>query len=183
MPVYSERHLLLKSLKRIIKLLILDGNEGTADFNEIIALYFDMESCRYLNSRDPIPQSDGIRNLLHQFPDNTFKQIVRCSKTNFARIVVLIKDDPIFSNNSLLSQYSVEIQVMVTLNRLGCDGNGASIGALGRIFGISTGTVINFTNRVFRALYNLRDQIIFWPNEGIFSYLFLLFNLLCLVSS
>jgi hypothetical protein len=97
--------------------------------------------------------------------------------------VVLIKDDPIFSNNSLLSQYSVEIQVMVTLNRLGCDGNGASIGALGRIFGISTGTVINFTNRVFRVLYNLRDQIIFRPNEGILSYLFLLFNLLCLVFS
>ena len=117
------------------------------------------------------------------FPDNTFKQIVRCSKTNFARIVVLIKDDPNFSNNSLLSQHSVEIQVMVTLNRLGCDENGASIGALGRIFGILTGTVINFTNRVFWALYNLRDQIIFWSNEGILSYLFLLFNLLCLVFS
>ena len=92
MTVYFERHLLLKSLKRIIKLLILDGKEGTDDFNEILALYFDMESCRYLNTRDPIPQSNGIRNLLHQFPDNTFfKQIVRCSKTNFARIVVLIK--------------------------------------------------------------------------------------------
>jgi len=90
--------------------------------------------------------------------------------------VDLIKDDPIFSNNSLLSQYSVEIQVMVTLNRFGCDGNGASIGALGYILGIFTGTVINFTNRVFRALYNLRDQIIFWPNEGIFSYLFILFD-------
>ena len=68
---------------------------------------------------------------------------------------------------------------MVILNRLGCDGNGASIGALGRIFGISTGTVINFTHRVFRALYHTTfeiDQIIFWPNEGIFSYLFILFN-------
>ena len=65
---------------------------------------------------------------------------------------------------------------MVTLNRFGCDGNGASIGALGCILGIFTGTVINFTNRVFWALYNLRDQIIFWPNEGIFLYLFILFN-------
>ena len=88
----------------------------------------------------------------------------------------LIKDDPIFSNNSFLNQYSVKIQVMVTLNCLGCDGNGASIGALGCILGIFTGSVINFTNRVFRALYNPRDQIIFWPNEGILSYLFILFN-------
>jgi uncharacterized protein GlcG (DUF336 family) len=92
-----------------------------------------------------------------------------------------IKDDPIFSNNSLLSQYSVEIQVMVTLNRLGCDGNGASVGALGRMFGISYGTVHNFTNRVFRALYNRRDQIIFWPNEGIFSYLLMLCSFICLL--
>ena len=166
MPVHSERHLLLKGLKRVIQFLIMDGKEGTADFNEIFTLYCDMESCRFLNARDPIPQSDGIRNLLHQFPDNTFKQIVRCSKSNFARIVELIKDDPVFSNNSLITQYPVEIQVMVTLNRLGCDGNGASIGALGRMFGISTGTVHNFTNRVFRALYNLRDQIISWPNAG-----------------
>ncbi len=148
----------------------MDGKEeGTEDFNEIIALYSDMGSCRYLNTRDPIPQSDGIRNLLQQFPDHTLKQIVRCNKTNFARIVDFIKDDPIFSNNSLLSQYFVEIhQVMVSLNRLGCDGNKASIGALGRIFGNSTGTVINFTNRIFWGLKNLRDQIIFSPNEGFF---------------
>jgi hypothetical protein len=53
---------------------------------------------------------------------------------------------------------------MVTLNRLGCDGNGASVGALGRMFGISYGTAHNFTHRVFRALYNRRYQIIFWPN-------------------
>ena len=78
----------------------------------------------------------------------------------------LIKDDPIFSNNSLLSQYSVEIQVMVTLNRFGCDGNGASIGALGCILGIFTGTVINFTNRVFRALYNLRTCSYYLTNHA-----------------
>ncbi len=80
MSVYSERHLFLKALKRIIKLLVLNNSrEGTKDFNEIIPLCFDMESCRYylINTRDdPIPQSDGIRNLLHQFPDHTFKQIV-----------------------------------------------------------------------------------------------------------
>ena len=150
----------------------MDGKEGTDEFNEILTLFMDMESSRFLNARDPIPQSDGVRNLLHQFPDNTFKQIVRCSKTNFARIVEYIKDDPVFSNNALVSQYSVEIQVMVVLNRLGCDGNGASVGALGRMFGISTGSVHNFTNRVFRALYNLRDQIIFWPNAGRFHTCF-----------
>ena len=50
------------------------------------------------------------------------------------------------------------------------------------VFGISTGSVHNFTNRVFRALYNLRDQIIFWPNAGSFSYLLsIVLYLLCLV--
>ena len=160
----------LKLLKELSDFLsILDGKEGSQEFNKIFTLFVDMESSRYLNPRDPIPQSDGIRRLLQQFPDGTFKQIVRCSKLNFARIVDFIKDDPIFTNRSLFSQYSVEIQLMVTLNRLGCDGNGASVGALGRMFGISYGTTVhNFTNRVFRALYNRRDQIIFWPNEGIF---------------
>ena len=154
----------------------MDGKEGTDEFNEILTLFADMESSRFLYARDPIPQSDGVRNLLHQFPDNTFKQIVRCRKTNFARIVEYIK----YFLTTLL--FLVEIQGMVVLNRLGCDRNGASVGALGRMFGISTGSVHNFTNRVFRALYNLRDQIIFWPNAGSFSYLLsIVLYLLCLV--
>lgn len=115
MPVYSERHLLIKCFKRILKILILDGKEDTADFREILASFYDIQACRYLNPREPIPQSDGLRNLLHHFPDNTFKQMVRCSKENFVRIIDLIKDDPVFHNNSLFSQYSVEIQLMVTL--------------------------------------------------------------------
>jgi hypothetical protein len=76
MPIYSERQLLLKASKRIIRLLILDGKEGSQEFNEIFTLFVDMESSCYLNPRDPIPQSDGIRRLLQQFPDGTFKQIV-----------------------------------------------------------------------------------------------------------
>ena len=148
-------------------------NKGKEDFNEIIALYFDID----------IKLIQGIQFLnliVFAIFYIGFRTILSSSKTNFAKIVNLIKDDPIFPNNSLLSQYSVEIQVIVTLNHLGCDGNGASIGALGvYIVGISTGTVIiNLTNnRVFWALYNLRDQIIFWPYEGIFSYLFILFHL------
>ena len=149
-----------------MKLLILDGKEDTDDFCEVMELFNNLQSCRYLSPRESIPQSSGLRNLLHQFPDNTFKQMVRCSKENFARIADLIKNDPIFHNRSPCSQYSVEIQLMVTLNRLGCDGNGASLGALSRMFGISHGAVNNFCNRVFRALYNRRDEIIYWPNQS-----------------
>ena len=103
-------------------------NKGKEDFNEIIALYFDID-IKLIQGRIQF-----LNLIVFAIFYIGFRTILSSSKTNFAKIVDLIKDDPIFPNNSLLSQYSVEIQVIVTLNHLGCDGNGASIGALGRIY-------------------------------------------------
>ena len=128
MPELSDRQKTLRGISYLLKLLATDGLEDTPEFQHLLGLHEAISSVRYMNPRDDIPQSRGIQELLHLFPDNTFKQMVRCSKANFARLVDFIKDDQVFRNNALFPQMRVEIQLVIVLNRLGCDGGGASVG-------------------------------------------------------
>jgi hypothetical protein len=86
------------------------------------------------------------------------------NKATFVRLVSLIADHEVFQNNSRNPQKPVWIQLMVVLQRLGCNGNGSSIGSNARYAGIGNGTVCKFTDRVFYALISKKDDIIKWPN-------------------
>ena len=50
------------------------------------------------------------------------------------------------------------------MRRLGSEGNAISVGASSRIGGVSFGTIVNFTNRVLTAVYDITRNIICWPN-------------------
>lgn len=50
------------------------------------------------------------------------------------------------------------------LAKLGCDGNGVGEEKNALLCGFSTGSVNNFTKRVFTAILSLKDQVIKWPN-------------------
>lgn len=53
---------------------------------------------------------------------------------------------------------------MVTLKRLGCDGNGVSVGALATFFRLGEGTVELYTDRCMMAILDLKPQLLTWPN-------------------
>jgi len=56
---------------------------------------------------------------------------------------------------------------MVTLERLGCDGNGASVGRLAHTCGIGVGTVILYSKRVVEAIMSLEEEFM----QGRFPHL------------
>jgi hypothetical protein len=58
----------------------------------------------------------------------------------------------------------VWIQLLVALEKLGCEGNGASIGRIARSAGISSGAVTLYTQRVVRALLDLKREFLRWPD-------------------
>jgi hypothetical protein len=87
------------------------------------------------------------------------------NKETFKNVVDRIQNHPIFKSRSFNKQVPVEVQLLLALQRFGCDGNGASLGNNARFGGIGEGTVILYTNRVIVALLALRDEIIYWPDE------------------
>jgi len=77
----------------------------------------------------------------------------------------LIQDYPIFQNNSKNKQAPVHIQLIVVLNRLGCDGNGASIDREALLVGKTFGTIEKYTDRVFTAILSLEREYVYWQSE------------------
>lgn len=93
--------------------------------------------------------------------------MVRLRPEEFAHILDLIKNDEVFHTKRTNIQLPIELQLKVVLYRLGSSGDGASVRKVASLFGIGDGgTIQNITKRVFRAILNLKNQFLYWPNEA-----------------
>ncbi|POV97231.1 hypothetical protein PSTT_15212 [Puccinia striiformis] len=72
--------------------------------------------------------------------------------------------DTVFQNNSNNPQRPVQEQLMITLKRFGCYGNGVAVGFLARFFRVGQGTVELYTNRCIMAILRLKSGMLKWPN-------------------
>ena len=149
----SERKKLLKDLDFAMKVMASDDAEETKDFEEVAEVFIELEFNRYIDARVHLRKNKELCSLLWTFSDFDFRQQVRMEKPSFLRLVELIKGDPIFANSSLHKQAPVWIQLMVTIQVLGLDGTGASVGRTARTSGFGHGTVVKFKKRVFSVNY------------------------------
>jgi hypothetical protein len=125
---------------------------------------------RYLQGRSPVLKS-GSLHLAWEYAQSPsdhhrFVNMLRVSPEVFQAIVTLIRDHPIYSNNSGNSQEAVEVQLGVTLYRLGRYGNGASLEDIARFAGCSEGAVELYTQRCFRAIEALHDAFVCLPTAA-----------------
>ena len=165
MPTFSERAALLKDIERLLTLMILYDDDETEDFEEFMDLHHSISSQRYMNDRAPKPKSVEFSNAIFDYPDNAFRVIARCDKASFYILLSKIENHAVFNNNSRNKQTPVAIQLLIVLNRLGCDGNGASINHTALLFGRSFGSIEKYTDRVFEAILSLEKQYVYWPDS------------------
>ncbi|CAG8730506.1 728_t:CDS:2 [Gigaspora rosea] len=81
--------------------------------------------------------------------------------STFFALVNQIKNHSIFHSNSNNLQTDVEIQLAVTLYRLGAL---STIWNVSMLFGIAEGTVLLFMDRVTTAIRSLKSQYVQWPS-------------------
>lgn len=163
MPRVSDRQFLLNELDHMIKILAIYDEEE--EIEELLEVRAFMASCRYLDLRKHIRKNRSMNEMLWFYGEREFKQVVRMKKDSFLKLLNLISDDEVFgSPRSRHRQAPVWVQLQVVLQRLGCDGNGVSVGRLARLAGFSVGSVCKFTERVFKAILRLRKRVISWPN-------------------
>ena len=103
--------------------------------------------------------------MLQRWGEAEFRQETRKTQHSFKCLVKLIDNHPIFHNNSTNLQAPVWEQLFVMLKRLGCEGNGVSVGNVSRYGGVSIGTVIKYSERVITSIYDIGHQLIEWPDE------------------
>lgn len=125
-------------------------------------LALDMETIkvivqtRYLNGRPPVLKAGNL-HLAWEYAQSPqdhhrFIQMLRVTPKSFQFLLNLIEVHPIFQTCSPRPQTPVEIQLGVTLYRMGRFGNGASVEDIARTAGISEGAVEAFTERCHTAL-------------------------------
>lgn len=132
------------------------------------ALEEEVRGTRRLQYFPPRPQVNGFEALWNRrenHPDE-FRRLVRMPPKAFNDLVLLIKDSQHFANDSNNPQSPVDQQLAVFLFRVGHYGNAASIDRIAFFFGISTGSVINFSNRVLQAILELHNVYVAWPGHA-----------------
>jgi len=94
-----------------------------------------------------------------------FQTEFRVNRMQFINLLSKIKDNPIFDREHA-RQASVEKQLLVTLKRMGCFGNGGSFSCIAGLFGISIGSVHRYTGRCIFAINEIANEVISWPKRS-----------------
>lgn len=154
--MYNKAETLLVIEKTILLVAENDLNfENDKEIDELQEIYEGISSYRNLLTTQPIPKNREIRELLWQYPDNIFRQLARMDKQSFLRPLDMICRHTVFHTEAIHKQTPIYLQLFLVLSRLGCDGNGASIGRNAQLGGVSFGSIKNFTKRVFKAVIDV----------------------------
>ena len=123
-------------------------------------------SQRYLSVRKNVPKQRKFEKFLMSIDEDRFRQEIRMSRSAFDRLLDLIKLHNAYHNNSWHAQYPVQLQLLLTLHRLGCFGNGVNMGKVALCFGVSEGAARLFTHRTIVAILSLEKSLVCWPSSA-----------------
>ncbi|MBW0524134.1 hypothetical protein O181_063849 [Austropuccinia psidii MF-1] len=163
MPKASQRLPLLQTLNSLQFINALNY-DSDSDIQEDIMLLDMITSQRYIIfcRRYPSHYMYTI-NDLQTLSSEKFQKICRTTHESFEKLVAQIQDDKAFQNSSQSKQCNPAIQLAVELSIPGSNGNGATLGKIRMIFGISHGAIVLYTQRVIQILMKLKRKVIVWP--------------------
>ncbi|CAM6094683.1 unnamed protein product [Calypogeia fissa] len=144
-----------------------DPFELEANPDELSELYFVMDATRYFVER-PLTSKlkDFVENFFLHLPQRLFRQVTWIDKPSFFELLNRVENHPIYHNRSTNTQAPIIWQLAVTLDRLGHDGNGACLNHLIPTWGVSNGSLCNFTKRTLIALDSALHGVIRWADRA-----------------
>ena len=141
--------------------------EGLSDKTlQWLAIWANLDGRRYIEPCSAIPKSTFAAAVFPELPADRFRGFMRMDRCFFAQVLDLIKDDAIFINNSSQEQTPVFLQLQYILYQLGHDGNSKSFMNTATFWGVSEGHIYNCSKRVIKALCNIRDVFVRWPDAS-----------------
>ncbi|MBW0532706.1 hypothetical protein O181_072421 [Austropuccinia psidii MF-1] len=163
MPKASHGLPLLQTLNSL-NFINAFSSDSDSDIQEGIILLDMITSQIYINPCGRYPSHYMYTmNNLQTLSAEKFRQLCRTTNESFERFFAQIQDDKTFRNSSQNKQCNPAIQLAVTLSRRGSQGNGAALGKIGMLFGISHGAIVLYTQRVIQILMKLKRKVIVWP--------------------
>ncbi|KAJ3263211.1 hypothetical protein HDU77_011072 [Chytriomyces hyalinus] len=123
------------------------------------------------SSRYSVPRQRAAANILPNgrelfdlLPEQQFKEEFMLSKPQFMHLFSLIEHHPVFQSAGRKPQTDPFLQLLITLNRIGFQGNAAAYRKTGRFSTVSVGSLGGYTKRVFTAIMSLEDESLQYAN-------------------
>ena len=132
-----------------------------------LSAYSAYSSRRYLVDRIHRLRNTGVASivtLIATATNTTFCSEVRCQKRTFNRILIAIRDHPVFNCTPQNPQHPLEVQLLIFLYRAGRVA--LSLASVSVHYGISIGSVLNCSTRVIVALNAAAPTFISWPTPA-----------------
>ncbi|ORZ07070.1 hypothetical protein BCR41DRAFT_360575, partial [Lobosporangium transversale] len=119
---------------------------------------------RYLRPRCRKPYSTELRDrVLDAYNAEDYSGIIRLTPEQFQELAEILGRAPLFQLRKTGDPLAnIKIQLKVTLFRLGT--KGISIKKVAWVFGCSVGAVHSYTWRCIKAINNLVEQFVVWPD-------------------
>ena len=128
---------------------------------------FLFRSSTYRKKRIKFNLDDALSYDSNIYNDEEFLNTFRITRDSFFLFLEEMKTKKAFIVKSKSShQRPISYQLLVYLYRIGKEGShGGSIEVAG-YFGIGKGSIDNYVKRVISALDEIKDEIIYWPDES-----------------
>jgi hypothetical protein len=100
-----------------------------------------------------------------QFNDTEFLHSFRMTRQSFYVLLEEMRTKKAFAMSKFRKQRPVSYQLLVFLFRIGREGTAGSCLAVSQFFGIGIGSVKNYVDRSIRALKEIKNEVVYWPDQ------------------
>jgi hypothetical protein len=101
-----------------------------------------------------------------EFNDTEFLHSFRMTRESFFLLLDEMKTKCAFTVPKFKKQQPVAYQLLVFLYHIGREGTAGSNMAVSQFFGIGLGSISNYIKRTIRALKEIKDDVVYWPNQS-----------------
>ncbi len=113
---------------------------------------FNLEDCILIEGSQNLNETE----FLHSF---------RMTRASFHLLLEEMKTKKAFRMSTFKKQQPIAFQLLVFLFRIGREGTAGSNLSVSQYFGIGSGSVGNYVKRTIRALKEIKNDVIYWPND------------------
>ena len=170
------RERISKLRKEYIERELLDEEDSIEDdkYLRYLTVLKDMVRKRYMyrksyyrTNRKKFDLDDALSYDSQNFNDEEFLLHFRMSRESFFLLLEQISETEEFSKKPKKKKHRpISYQLFVFLFRIGREGVSGGSGQVGSFFGIAKGSVNNYVRRCVRALLQLKDQVVYWPDKN-----------------
>jgi hypothetical protein len=183
MPRNNEKHQSIKWMETYVARLkkhatyreLLDDDDSFEDCYDSLKIrkLKRMKASRYMYRKTKYrhrKKFDLFDCLLEEgsegFNNTEFLQSFRMTRESFYLLVEEMSTKKAFKKAKFRPRRCVAYQLLVFLYRLGKEGTGGCSIAVSQFFGIGIGSVNNYVERSIRALMEIKEEVVYWPDEG-----------------